>query len=130
MRFIPLLSIVLPAATGKLPAPASFTRSWQSRCLWGCRPACRWFQAAKLTGIRQTSRDGDKVIVPDPDAPPLWARFYEIGTNRPIFSGRDGVVKYDVSQIEHERRNGYAWYGGWGAEVLAEWPRWKKKHGL
>ena len=92
--------------------------------------ACRWYQTAKLTGIRQTRRDGDKVIVPDADAPPLWARFYEIGTNRPIFSGRDGVVKYDIGQIEHERRNGYAWYGGWGTEVSAEWAKWKKKHGL
>lgn len=92
--------------------------------------ACRWYESARLTGIRQIRRDGDTVIVPDADAPPLWARFYEIGTNRPIFSGRDGVIKYDISQIEHERRNGYSWYGGSGAEVLAEWPNWKKKHGL
>jgi pectate lyase len=97
--------------------------------------ACQWYEAAKLTGIRQIRRDGDRVIVPDPDAPPLWARFYEIGTNRPIFSGRDGVIKYHLSQIEHERRNGYSWYGypwygGSGTEVLAQWARWKKKHGL
>ena len=91
--------------------------------------ACRWYESAKLTGIRQVRRDGDTVIVPDADAPPLWARFYEIGTNRPIFSGRDGVIKYELSQIEHERRNGYSWYGRSGAEVLAQWPKWKKKHG-
>lgn len=91
--------------------------------------ACQWYESARLTGIRQIRRDGDKVIVSDADAPPLWARFYEIGTNRPIFSGRDGVVKYDVSQIEPERRNGYSWYGNWGTEVLAEWPKWKQKHG-
>ena len=30
----------------------------------------------------------DVVVVPDASAPPLWARFYEIGTNRPIFSGQ------------------------------------------
>ena len=40
-----------------------------------------------------------------------WARFYEIGTNRPIFSGRDGIVRYDISEIEAERRTGYAWVG-------------------
>src|SRR5690606_29993911 len=40
-----------------------------------------------------------------------WARFYEIGSNRPIFSGRDGVVKYDIMEIEAERREGYAWFG-------------------
>ena len=89
--------------------------------------ACGWYERVKLTGIRQVERGGDKVIVADPDAPPLWARFYQIGTNRPIFSGRDGLIKYDVAEIEHERRNGYAWYGGWGAGVLAEWETWKEK---
>ena len=89
--------------------------------------ACRWYQDAKLTGIRQIVRDGDKAIVADPAAPPLWARFYEIGTNRPIFSGRDGVVKYDVAQIEAERRNGYAWYGTWGDGLLKDWAKWKAR---
>ena len=55
------------------------------------------------------------------------ARFYEIGTNRPIFSGRDGVIKYDVAQIEAERRNGYAWYGSWGDGVLKDWAKWKAR---
>lgn len=49
-----------------------------------------------------------------------WARFYEIGTNRPIFSGRDGVIKYDIMQIEAERRDGYAWFGTWPSGLLAE----------
>jgi pectate lyase len=85
----------------------------------------RWFDEVKLTGIRETRKNGDKVIVPDKNAPPLWARFYEIGTNRPMFCGRDGVVKYDMSQIEAERRNGYAWYGNWGAGVAQRYARWK-----
>ncbi|HEX5964619.1 MAG TPA: pectate lyase, partial [Pyrinomonadaceae bacterium] len=46
----------------------------------------------------------------DAEGKPVWARFYEIGSNRPIFVGRDGVVKYDVKQIDEERRTGYAWY--------------------
>ena len=90
--------------------------------------ACRWYDRAKLTGIRQVSRDNDRLIVPDADAPPLWARFYEIGTNRPIFSGRDGVIKYSLAEIEHERRTGYSWYGGGGAQVAADWAKWKQKH--
>ncbi|MBN2476534.1 MAG: pectate lyase [Pirellulales bacterium] len=97
--------------------------------VWAVNAACQWYRQAKLTGIRQIRRDGDKQIVPDPKAPPLWARFYEIGTNRPIFSGRDGVIKYDLAQIERERRTGYSWYGPWGAEVLADWAKWKQKHG-
>ena len=47
-----------------------------------------------------------------------WARFYEIGTNRPIFAGRDGIVRYDVSEIELERQLNYAWFGTWSQKLL------------
>jgi PelA/Pel-15E family pectate lyase len=79
--------------------------------------AVAWFKKSQLKGIRwieqadTTKSNGiDRVVVADPNAPPLWARFYEITSNRPMFVGRDGVPKYDVAQIEHERRTGYAWY--------------------
>lgn len=88
-----------------------------------------WFEAVQLLGIRVKSVDGDKEIVQDPAAPPLWARFYEIGTNRPIFAGRDGVKKYALFEIEAERRNGYAWYGSWGEGVARDFARWKEQWG-
>ncbi len=86
-----------------------------------------WFDSAKITGWRQTRQGGNKVMVADPDAPPLWARFYEIETGRPLFSGRDGVAKYDLAEIEDERRNGYAWYGSWGEQVAADHEKWSRK---
>jgi pectate lyase len=97
--------------------------------------AVAWFEAAKLTGIRQTierdpqaPRGRNKVVVKDPAAPPLWARFYEIGTNRPIFCDRDGVAKHDLAEIGYERRNGYGWLGTWPADLLAkDYPAWKAK---
>ena len=87
----------------------------------------RWFDAVKLTGIRQVVRDGDKRIVADAAAPPLWARFYQIGTNRPMFSGRDSVIKDTIAEIEPERRNGYAWYGEWGRKVATGYETWKSR---
>jgi PelA/Pel-15E family pectate lyase len=87
----------------------------------------RWYEAAKLTGIRQTKVNGDTKIIRDPTAPPLWARFYEIETNRPIFAGRDGLKKYDIAEIESERRNGYDWYGEWGGRVETLYADWKQK---
>ena len=47
-----------------------------------------------------------------------WARFYEIGTNRPIYSGRDGIIRYDIAEIEAERRDGYDWIGTWPARLV------------
>jgi pectinesterase len=69
----------------------------------------------------------DRVVIDDPNAPPLWARFYEIGMNRPFFCGRDGVKKYRLADIEAERRNGYAWYGNWGQNVARQYAAWSAK---
>ncbi len=96
--------------------------------------AVAWFDRAALTGIRQVNKPDrsekgyDKVIIKDTTAPPIWARFYQIGTNRPIFCGRDGIIKSSLAEIEHERRTGYAWYGYWPADLLArDYPVWRKK---
>jgi PelA/Pel-15E family pectate lyase len=95
--------------------------------------AAAWFNAAALHGIKlnkynQMDDDFDFTVEKDPQAPPLWARFYEIGTNRPIFSGRDGVIKYDVMQIEQERRYNYRWYVEAPAKLLTEdYPAWQAK---
>ena len=87
--------------------------------------AMAWFRAVAIRGIRVeafTGPDGtrDRRVVADGAAPLLWARFYELGTNRPIFLGRDSVVRYAFSEIEAERRNGYAYYGTWPAALLAD----------
>jgi hypothetical protein len=68
---------------------------------------------------------GERTLVRDTNAPPLWARFYDLENGRPIFSDRDGVKRYDYMQIGRERRNGYAWYGNWGVRVERSYARWK-----
>ena len=97
--------------------------------------AVEWFRAVKLTGIRVvqkpapgTPKGYDNTVVQDAAAPPLWARFYELGTNRPIFSGRDSVIRYSMAEIEYERRNGYRWYVDRPARLLdREYPAWAAK---
>lgn len=90
------------------------TRPATSQITASIKAAEDWFKAVKITGIRVVKQNNDVVVVQDSSATsPIWARFYEIGTNKPIFVGRDGVVKYKLSDIEQERRTGYAWYGTW-----------------
>lgn len=97
--------------------------------------AVAWFESARLMGINVVEvRDAavpggnDKVVQKDASAKPMWARFYELETGRPVFSGRDGVKKYSLAEIEHERRNGYAWLGYWPESLLEkEYPAWKAK---
>jgi PelA/Pel-15E family pectate lyase len=86
-----------------------------------------WFEKSRIDGYRY-HRNGEKTaLVSDAEAPALWARFYEIETNRPIFSDRDGIIKYDLQQIGGERRSGYSWYGEWGSEVLKTYRKWSQR---
>ncbi|MGH9848432.1 MAG: pectate lyase [Blastocatellia bacterium] len=106
-----------------------------ARIVEAIESAVAWFKQSKLTGIKVVEkRDAslpngfDRVVVEDASAGPLWARFYEIGANRPIFSGRDSVIKYSLAEIEHERRTGYGWYTSAPAALLEkDYPGWRKK---
>jgi len=97
--------------------------------------AVTYLRINQVRGLRLVEKPGpalphgrDVVAVADPAAPPLWARFYEIGTNRPIYSGRDGIIKYNLSEIEVERRAGYSWLGPYAADLLGrEYPAWKAR---
>lgn len=101
------------------------------------KSAIAWFEKSKLSGIKWVAQPDksklhgfDRVVVKDSEAGPLWARFYEIGSNRPIFVGRNGIIKYDVAEIEDERRNGYAWYVDGATDLLSkDYPKWLKQFG-
>lgn len=92
--------------------------------------AVRWYEANKLTGIRWERKDGENRVIADKLAQPIWARFYQIETMKPIFIGRDSIIRYDVMQIEAERRNGYAWYVESPRSLLADYTKWKEKISL
>ena len=100
--------------------------------------AVAWLRKAQLAGIRvervaaETEKyefhttDFDVVVIADDNAKPIWARHYEIGTNRPVFAGRDTVKRYALSEIARERRTGTPWYGDWPQRLLeTEYPEWQ-----
>jgi PelA/Pel-15E family pectate lyase len=107
--------------------------------------AAEWFASVQINGIRvQATEDPtqetgeDRIVVEDPAAPPLWARFYELGTNRPIFSSRCEVpecaddpffrVRYSLAEIDNERRVGYAWYVSTPRAIMATtYPAWRAR---
>jgi len=100
--------------------------------------AVAWFDAVKIAGIRLEQRTDSKlpengenlVVVKDAAAPLLWARFYDLGSQKPVFCDRDGVPRALISEISHERRNGYRWYGTWPQSLLEkDYPAWKLRVG-
>jgi PelA/Pel-15E family pectate lyase len=108
-----------------------------ARIINAVEAAVAWFKSAKLAGIKliekpdpSQPRGFDRIVVEDAKAGPLWARFYQINDNRPIFSGRDSVIKYSLAEIEYERRTGYNWYTTAPAKLLEkDYPAWRAKWG-
>lgn len=95
--------------------------------------AIEWFKTSKIEGLKReyfTNAEGKKDyrMIPCTDCEPLWARFYTLEDNRPFFSDRDGVKKFSLSEIGHERRTGYSWYNNAGLSLLKKYEKWKKRH--
>lgn len=94
--------------------------------------AVAWFREHELHGIRvenYINEEGqrDRRLVEDPEAPVVWARFYDLEFAQPFFCDRDGIAVHDISHLGHERRNGYGWYSYQPAEVLQAYDSWKAK---
>lgn len=98
--------------------------------------AAAWMESVKIVGIKvQDITDAnqpsgkDRIVVTDPNST-LWARFYDLETNKPFFTGRDSIAKPTLAEIENERRVGYAYYGTWPAKFLStDYPAWVAKWG-
>ncbi len=88
--------------------------------------AVAWYESSKITGKIWVR--GEAELKNDPNAPPLWSRFYELGTNKPVFGDRDGSVHYDIGSISKERRTGYAWYTTSPGKLLKHYAKWAKKY--
>ena len=101
------------------------------------KDAVDWFNGAKLFDITTqkitdaTQPSGQDVIVVSSPGNVIWARFYDLTNNLPLFCGRDGIPKTTLAEIDNERRVGYSWYGNWASGLIgSEYTNWKAKHGL
>ena len=101
--------------------------------------AVTWFEESKITGTRVKTIDApvlvtkytvsktDRVVVNDSTAPPIWTRYYELKTHRPLFCNRDSKVVYSLAEVDRERRDGYGWYTYEPQKILNRYEAWKKK---
>ncbi|AGA77592.1 pectate lyase, PelA/Pel-15E family [Echinicola vietnamensis DSM 17526] len=96
--------------------------------------AIAWFENHKIKDkavqrIKDPSlaKGYDLVVVDQPGASPLWARFYDLDTQQPFYVGRDGIKRTQLKDIEYERRVGYSYLGNYAEGLLEkEYPRWKQ----
>ena len=123
--FCSLESAELTRLLMELPSPSQQVKD-------AVNGAMEWFEKHKITGIRvevYKMDDGryDRRVVEDATAAPLWARFYDLKTEEPYFCDRDGIPRKHLSEIGHERRNGYGWYNSAPATLLPLYQKWQEK---
>lgn len=110
------------------------------RIIDAVKSAVAWFKKAQLSGIRiekvsvpeseitNHEYPYNLIVVEDPAAPPIWARFYEIDNKViPFMCNRDGIKVYKLSDVLPERRMGYSWYGNWPEKVFKAYPEWLQR---
>lgn len=89
-----------------------------------------WLKRAALRDVEWGPGPGDagRMLVSKPGAGPIWARYYDIATMKPVFGDRDRSIHDDVNGISKERRNGYAWFGTGPAKTLERYEAWAGAH--
>ena len=95
-----------------------------------------WLEKSAIQGIRiekveiktdqiiNAEYPYDLKVVKDKKAPRIWARFYELDTNKPFMARRDGTKVYQLSDVDPERRTGYDWYTYAPEAILKHYPQW------
>ena len=103
--------------------------------------AVSWLQRSRLDGLKLETftlavpikyeyhtSSTDRRLVAAPSAAPRWGRFYDLQDNSVVLANRDGKRVAQYSDITHERRTGYGWYGDWPAKLLdTEYPAWRER---
>ena len=90
--------------------------------------AAAWFEknAIREGDFTNGGAIGRHVLKASSDSP-LWPRYSEIGTDRPIFGDRDKTIHNSVEEISAERRTGYGWFSNNPQEAMKYYVKWKEK---
>lgn len=109
------------------------------RVIKAVNAAIRWFETSRIYNtvvktVKAETMDtpfrvskSDRLVETDSTAPPIWTRFYELKTHRPLFCNRDSKVVYSLAEVDRERRDGYAWYTYAPQKALDAYAKWQKK---
>lgn len=96
--------------------------------------AMKWFDDNKLTGYRlertgqPKTPEADARLVADPEAGPIWGRFYDLENCEVFVCDRDGIPRKSLEEIGQERRTGYSWYNSYPADLYEVYDKWADKH--
>lgn len=88
-----------------------------------------WLRDHAIAERAWTRGANGRELVVQTGAKPIWSRFYDIATQRPIFGDRDKTIHDDVSDLSRERRDGYSWYNNGPLKALNRYAVWQVEQG-
>ena len=80
--------------------------------------AIKWFKENSVENTEYDKKPQDRISFKPKAGSRVWYRFYDLETNEPIFSDRDGIPKRNIDEIGDERRFGYTWAGKWPEKLI------------
>lgn len=92
-----------------------------------------WLKAAAIYGFEYVGGrgvEGGRQLKPKDGAGPIWARYYSVTTQKPVFGDRDKSLHDNVNDLSLERRNGYAWHSNGEQKTIDRYADWSKTHTL
>jgi PelA/Pel-15E family pectate lyase len=92
------------------------------------RAAAAWFRRTAIYGQIYGPTTNGRGLTPKSGAGPIWARYYQIDTDKPIFGDRDKSIHDDLYELSSERRNGYSWFGSGPQIALDRFNKWSQLH--
>ncbi|WP_233007859.1 pectate lyase [Rheinheimera faecalis] len=92
--------------------------------------AVAWFKAKQIHNTEMQRSDSGVRFVEKSGAKPLWARFYDLEKQQPLFVDRDGRVVSSMAALSIERQKGYGWYQSNAEAVLKAYPGWRAGLGV
>ena len=105
------------------------------------KSAVAWYDKTKITGKRIVTVDvpeglpedrtvkRDRRLVDDPEAAPIWARYYEADSDEYFFATGERRNVRSLEEVPAERRVGYAWFNEFGNKLLEMYPAWLARIG-
>lgn len=96
--------------------------------------AMKWFDTNKLCGFRiehtgkPKTQEANTLLVADPEAGPIWGRFYDLENCEVFVCDRDGIPRRSLEEIGQERRTGYSWYNDHPAYLYDEYDKWADRY--
>lgn len=92
------------------------------------RAAGAWFKKTAIYGQTYGPTANGRGLTSTPGAGPIWSRYYQLDTDKPIFGDRDRSIHDDLYELSSERRNGYSWFGTDPQVALDRFEKWSQQY--